>query len=148
MSMFIWGLWDRTVNKKASIWVTWTQVPFWVKNDGSDPLFTSRVWLIFSFSSVCICYILPTRAGFLWFDVCWHFTAEECSGSSKPRREHCALTASRSGSKCPRAKQDAAIRPRVSPRECDLYNPWATMVAIKQQYSQWPFCLFVFGAPF
>lgn len=26
-------------------------------------------------------------------EVCWHFTTEECSGSCRPGREHCALTA-------------------------------------------------------
>lgn len=39
-------------------------------------------------------------------DVCWHFMTEECSGSCKPGREHCAPIAHR-----PRAKQDPAIRP-------------------------------------
>lgn len=36
--MFIWCLWDIRVNKKASIWGPWAQVPSWVKTHASDPL--------------------------------------------------------------------------------------------------------------
>lgn len=43
-------------------------------------------------------------------DVCWHFTTEECSGSSKRGREHCALVTCRYGSNGTRAKREPAIR--------------------------------------
>lgn len=69
-------------------------------------------------------------------DVCWHFMTEECSGSCKPGREHCAPTALR-----PRAKQDPAIRPCSRTRF--RYTRRAASGSDGRmmhglQYSQWP----------